>query len=497
MSILNLSSELLNEIASHLVPSMDDDTGSYDPDPDMRRCRLALLSLARTGNHNLHAIAIRHLYHTICIYDLRCLFDVLHTLVYHPHLANLVRVLNLATFLDVPLDNYTDAKSEALYAGITPDMKTFPLLRLCFGDDFDDTELRELSWSTVDDFAELSFGLLLCLTSRLESLHLHGPNWNAGDFDALTTVFASAYDDDESLHGGFLPRLSRLALSADPLADGPLLAMETPQCFMGAAGNIKHLELFGANLVQEDAVVDDPEKWRSVETIHATYACTSGSWWYALCSKARPRLKSVSISISPYYDGTSPIEWEGHGQGYNAAFALCAESLESLKLDFDYVGGYASHLGPGRQLDCVQGMQRLRYLEVSVTMLFASPQAMEEVNICDVLPGPLEKVCLRDDVTEPWVDLLSVGQDTEEETLGANLTVEDLEKEHVRLVRRAFLQLVLESEPRLPRLQSVRVVVNKTHWLFDEQQLGGLCTVEDEVARVTITCAPGPSRVRE
>ncbi|KAK0622510.1 hypothetical protein B0T14DRAFT_149264 [Immersiella caudata] len=470
MSLLSLSTELLNHIASHLIPTMDDDTGSYDPDPDFRSCRLALLSLVKTGNHKLHAIAIPHLYHTVCIYDIRCLFDFLHTLVHHPHLADFVRVLNLATFLDGRLDDCTDDKSQALYAGITPDMKAFSFLPLCFGDDFE-----ELSWSETDDFAELSFGLLLCLTNRLESLHLHSPNWNAGDLDPLAAVFASAYDDRAPLPGGFLPRLSRLALSADPRCDDPLLPAGTPGCFMGP-GNIKHLELFGANLQGDDEL--DLAKWRSVETIRISYAHATGSWWYELCSKARPKLRCVDISISPYSSGDdSPAN-----EGFNAAFALCAESLESLRLDFDSVGTHA-------WIDCVRNMHKLRYLDVSVAVLFASPTAMGRQNICDVLPPPLEELCLRDDVIEAWEDLLpDIDEDAE-----LDWSSPGLGKDAPGVIERALLQLALESESKLPRLRWVRVVVDER---LNERLLEGLftCPVERDGSRFTYTCVPRRSR---
>jgi hypothetical protein len=43
-------------------------------------------------------------------YDVRCLFDFLHTLVYQPHLADFVRVLDHAPFRDCRLDDYTDER---------------------------------------------------------------------------------------------------------------------------------------------------------------------------------------------------------------------------------------------------------------------------------------------------------------------------------------------------------------------------------------------------
>ncbi|KAK4447113.1 hypothetical protein QBC34DRAFT_410456 [Podospora aff. communis PSN243] len=481
MSLLGLSSELLYAIASNLVPSMEDDTGSFDPDPDIRRCRLALLSLAKAGNHTLRDITIPHLYHTICIHDLRCLFDFLHTLVYHPHLADFVRILNLATSLDDRLDDETDAKSEALYRGITPDMKAFPSVQLCFGEDE-----TEICWDNVVDFAEISFGLILCLTTKLQSLHLHLPNWNAGDCDSLAGVFESAYAEAPD---GFLPRLSRLALTADPRADDPLLPEKTPHCFMGPQGNIKYLELFGANLMEDEAVADKPEKWRGLETIHVSYAHTTGNWWYKLCSKAWPELKSVDISISPYF-GEGAID----GAGYNEAFALCTESLECLKLDFDYGGDYSSHLGPRKRLDCLSKMKKLNRLEVSVTALFTARMAIETVNICDVLPASLEEVCLRDDVADPWSDMVD-REPMEGET--TEWTAELLEKEHSKLVERSLLQLVLENEAKLPRLRQVRVIVNQKPWKFDTRHLEGLLVEETSTRAqstiVTVTRCPRQS----
>ena len=488
MSILNLPAELLDEIASHLVPSMKGDTGSYDPDPEFRRCRLALLSLVKTGNHHLHAIATRHLYHTICIDDLRCLFDLLHTAIHHPRLASFIRVLNLTATLEDALDDEVDARSAALYADITPDMKAFAFLNLCFGpdDDFDDGpegdsnndpsgKSHEISWTTADDFAELSFGLLLCLTYNLESLHLHGLGWDQSEFAPLADIFRSAELDNEVV---FLPHLSRIALSADPRVDGPTLPEGMPQCFMSSKGNIKHLELFGPCLIHWDLSEIDA-KWRGVETIRASYAYSTGAWWYHLCSQARPRLRVVDFELSP---GSVFSDLERLEVGCNDAFALCAESLEYLKVGLEPFTGDTSFLGPKRQL-CVREMHKLRYLETSVTVLFTSPDALEEADICDVLPASLEQIFLSEDLAEPWADLPK------------DLDEEDPEREHARLVERAFLQLMLESEQKLSRLQSVRVTARKAHWTFDERQLmWGPYTVEQMPRSLTITCAPKRER---
>jgi len=469
MSLLSLSNELLSEITRNLIPTMDTDLGSYEPHPDIKPCRLALLALSKTSRR-LNIISIPYLYHSICILDLRALFDILGTLILHDHLAGLVRVVNLATPLDQELDDYTDQKSEEIFADLTADTKAYGYLDRCFGDFFTG-DAGELTWSNCDGYPESACALLLCLVSELEALYIHLPNWNAGDYEVLMGFFETSYAEEGD--GTFAQRLSLLSLTANPHACDPFLPADTPQCFMGTAGNIKRLEIFGANLLfQDDDAPFTAAKWRNLEAIEVSYACTTGEWWYRLCKEARPKLKRIDISISPRFNEEG-VQCQ---PGYNEAFALCADSLEYLRFGVEWMHNYVSHLGPARGLSCLPSMQKLKYLEVSITVIFSSLATIKESDIRNCLPPSLETICLSDELWEPWQDSVP------------EKGTDDLVKEHAMALKRAMIQLVLYSEQKLPLLTDVHVRVNKSYWKFDETEVRGLCTVSEVGTAFHVDC---------
>jgi len=51
------------------------------------------------------------------------------------------------------------------------------------------TRPRTLHGKSCDDYPESACALLLCLTHKLETLYMHLPAWNAGEYDALVTFF--------------------------------------------------------------------------------------------------------------------------------------------------------------------------------------------------------------------------------------------------------------------------------------------------------------------
>ncbi|KAK5660622.1 hypothetical protein OQA88_13186 [Cercophora sp. LCS_1] len=293
------------------------------------------------------------------------------------------------------------------------------------------------------------------------ALYLHLTAWNAGEYEVLAGFFESSYDPaicDADFP--FAPHISTLSLTASPHAADPLLSEEMPQCLMGS-GAIKHLEVFGACLViNQDAPVGCeflPARWSSLETIRLLGAYMTGEWWYRLCKDARPRLRSVEISLSPRYD-------EGEGDvdkpGYNEAFLSCADSLQHLRI------------GPGlvtTGLPCLTSMARLTYLEASVTAIFPSPAAMRTADICDHLPPSLQSVTLVDNLVDPWPS--------------SDPPVKD--EEYASLLKMALSKLLLGSERTLPRLKRVSIQVRSTSWGdYHEKtpEVRNLCTVSSQSA---------------
>ncbi|KAK0640723.1 hypothetical protein B0T16DRAFT_448372 [Cercophora newfieldiana] len=436
MPLLDLSNELLNEIAMHLIPSMDGDLASYVPDPDIAVCRITLLSLAKT-NRRLNATAIRHLYHTVCIDDLHMLFALLRTFILNDDLADMVRVLSVFASLNEDLDPDTDEMSEQMFAGLTPDLKAHQFLGYCF-EDMDSMEASDLTWTNCDNYPQSACALLLYLTGKLEALYLHLPPWNAGDYRFINGVFEESSRGRETQDTpAFVPNLSSLSLTADPRASDPRLDSDVPQCLMGNQG-IKNLEIFGATLLHDKAGnFGDllPARWSSLETIRLPYVCTRGIWLHHMCEVARPRLKRIEIWLSPRLDQRAESDT---GPGYDQAFLLCADSLEHLKLGSRLVNS----------LPCLPSLLRLRSLELSVTDIFPTADAMRGADICDHFPPSLRSLFLVDDLWEPW------------EHSGSPVA----EEEYASLLKAAFSRLLLGSGKKLPRLRDVCVQVTASSW---------------------------------
>jgi hypothetical protein len=266
----------------------------------------------------------------------------------------------------------------------------------------------------------------------------------------------------------FLPRLSRLCLTADPEVSIPFLPDETLQAYMGF-GRIKRLELFGSYMVMEHTEFS-ADVWRNVEAIHIAYASTNGAWWYRLCNEARPKLKAIEISMSPYFSEPG----DKGAFGFNEALQLCTDTLKHLHLGMP---NHISHLGPDKRLSCLPSMKLLTHLKVPAMVLFKSSRAMREGNICDTLPPSLERLHLSEDIVcEPWLD----GDD------------EDFirEEEYAELLKRALLQLAFDSSGRLPRLATVHVTHSSQNWNGAGPELDAISKVERHGPITTVSFAP-------
>ena len=272
MELSALPTELLDQIAGYFIPTMHSDPHPNNPGPDIAACRRTLLLLARM-NKRLNAVAVRHLYHTVFIDDLRRLFTFLGTIIFDDYLASRVRVLNIFTSLDAQdLDFHTGGQSELKIARITPNMKAYQYLGRCFGDF---THPRDLMRANCAEYPQSACALLLCLVEGMEHLYLRVPTWNLGDCRTLSDFFERSCRDS---HLNFVPRLSSLSLIADPEIDNPTLGSGMPQHFLGS-GAIRHLEIYGACLLIDEGGFDQPflpARWSSLETVRLSLVCMSG-----------------------------------------------------------------------------------------------------------------------------------------------------------------------------------------------------------------------------
>jgi hypothetical protein len=326
----------------------------------------------------------------------------------------------------------------------------------------------DLTWGNCDDYPESACALLLCLTDKLEALYLHLPAWNAGEYDVLAEFFEDSWEQaqpESDPSYALLPHLSTLSLTADPRASDSLLPDDMPQAFMGGRA-IKHLEVFGASLLGNPEFPFLPERWSSLETICLPCAYLSGAWWYRMCKEARPKLKRVELFLAPRYDGEGGDANEP--SYYNEAFLLCADTLEHLRIG-----------SPGlvSGLPCLTSMNRLRYLEASVTYIFPTPDAMRAAaDICDHLPSSLQSIYLADDLWEPWP---TVDPPTTEE-------------EYAGLLKAALFQLLRGSAEKLPRLKAVCLRACPSSWGdYHEEtpEMRGLCRVSSRIgSSISMEC---------
>ncbi|KAK0620661.1 hypothetical protein B0T14DRAFT_235410 [Immersiella caudata] len=475
MGLFRLSNELLDAVSRSLIPQMDTALGAdprYSSVTDGQRALLALVKSCR----KLNVIATPYLYHTVCITDLGGLFDFLGVLVFNDHLTDLVRVLYITAPLDEYLDSDSDEKSEAIFARITPEMRAYAHLSRCFGD-FD--EPSELTCDNCNNYAESACALILSLVPRLEALYMHVPDQYVAEYTRLMEFFQQSCQKDDS---GFADHLSLLSLTVDPRIDCCLMSAKTPHRLMGS-GTIKHLELSGSQLIGGNG--DLASNWRSLETVKALRAYTTGAWWYQMCKDAGPKLRKVDISIAGGYN--QPVD---PGQsGFNEAFMLCATSLESLRLDFCSLSHTEAHLGPTGRLSSLPSMQRLARLDVPLTLIFSSTAAMDALSddICDRLPPSLRIIYLRE-AYPPWPasDMHGTGVNG------------DLVAGHNRLLKRSLVQMVLESSQKLPLLERVCIDGEVEGWDFDTAELGDLCTTDSRRGRdIVVDCVTLQSRRRD
>lgn len=444
MPLLSLPNEVLLIIARCFVDDAEPHLGSESFEFLGRR---ELLSLVKT-NRRLSAIATPLLYHIISVDSLDALLELLVAFFLNPRLAARVNVLGL--FLErysIQTTRSPRAKTILAFAGPAPGSSPHEdLARLVDPD---------IPWPCGEEGVGPACANLLRQTVNVHTLAIHClPLLLYGDTTGLAKSFRQLYRDP---HADFLPRLERLCLMV-PLDVGTAPLM--PHAYMNPRG-IKRLDQYGGDMSFFHERFD-PEPWRNVEVVRLSNVSTSGPWWYRMCWEARPRLRHVDICARFSFPGPGHFR----ARGFNEALHFCAATLERLHLNIGAKFHYMHDVGPGWHLSCLASMERLTHLELSATLLFPSPTAMGQADICAALPPSLEWLHLREDeVSAPWHGALF----PEEVPAWA---------EYARLLQRAVRQLVFESRGRLPRLKEVRLSQRGEAWDSLEPDLGAVATVD-------------------
>ena len=323
----------------------------------------------------------------------------------------------------------------------------------------------------------------------------------------------SLVENLNALHVHYPSRLLEGDISKDPF-----LCARTIDRLMGAAKNIRHLELRDARL--NGAASFHAAAWHQLATIKALDSVITGTWLYGLCAKAKARLRIIDIStphtFHPPMEKRDAVATNAmatdrkYGPGFNGVLKLCASSLEYLRLNVGWLPDHTWQLGPAKRLTSLRSMKKLKYLEAEPAVVFSSLRAMRNADICDFLPSSLETVRFIDEV---WCGR---GQDVTEGVEEEEAEVEEAEApvaprvpdlleigEHSKALRRAMLQLVLHSEQKLPLLRRVEIQYDEwtddreEYWVLDEEKdIQGLYTIyTDKTGTYTvISCVPLQAR---
>jgi hypothetical protein len=303
---------------------------------------------------------------------------------------------------------------------------------------------RDEYHENLSQFAEACCALILVFASNVVSLQmaLDFKEANQPKCPLLMSIITS------QVAPLALPRLQRLRLFKDPRRNCFELPPNLPQdCMLGR--RLKQIEVFEPDFLMREHFTKDA--WTHVETLHIDNASLSGAWLYALCKYARPPLKDIHISISPfirtdvYYNVLDP-----RAPGLDEALSFCIGTLQTLSLRFNNIRpSFEPHLGSQARFSCFPLMKVLSDLDIEPRYLFSSLDDMQSVSICDRLPRSLERLRLRETCfylgrRGPWE-----GEEDQPEV------------DYVDLLKSALLELAFKSADRLPQLERVSLKSEK------------------------------------
>ncbi|KAL2117413.1 hypothetical protein VTJ04DRAFT_7073 [Mycothermus thermophilus] len=491
MSLMNLPNEILAEICKTFVTRLRDTPDAIlkmNDGDDLYYSRYNLVVLALT-NRRLNAIATRFLYQTIRISNLDSLYFLVARLLEAPRLAELVSELSITANVGTSAYNF----EEEDYVGFEELMRTIDhdingaratyqrIVKLCpdldsfFSKLFGQCGSRidcpeEHHYRCPDGSGEAACALLLLLTSRVHTFHLARLSFHAPGYPYLVSIF------DASMVSHVLPRLKRLLLASDPTDDSIRLPVGCPREFM-VGRKINHVELQAPDLLDAES---SWEMWEHVETLHMKDTYVSGTWWYLLSKEARPPLKEIEISVSPFDNEEQEVE-DLESPGLNEALGFYTGTLQKLRVHLgDRMTIQEPYLGPQKRLACLSSMKVLTHLDISARLLFSYMDDMSNCNICDRLPSSLQRlrldqtddICLDDN---PWLYWNQEDYDLVQATPSWDGPCYDT------LFERALRQLAFESTEKLPCLEKVLVARRIVGWVrFGPPELGLTVTWTEE-----------------
>ena len=437
--------ELLSNIAKHLQPGPPKNI-TEDTDPEADSCRRSLLALVKTCKA-WQRVTLPFLYHTVRIATYGQLRALLSTLLDHKEgevLALHIKVLVIVRWARPGPGE--DKRRPGSYSFLTEEMGRIAALmpggeyrrycNLCLGDA---SEVNYLEHPTrgPHHLADSAFcSLLLCLTTKLEGLHVRASEAYAQEWEVFLDFWKFCCRGEER---GLLHGLKRVALHT---CRGAVISATGGTNFKQKLQINEHnTRWIGATRYMFPPQQNFSEaEFGGLEEIEVQSSIVEPRWWRPLCQRAR-RLRRITITWN------ERVIHREHATGFIGTFELPTNALEYLRLDVPYLYDDPTGMPTLQGLAC----QRLRALETAVGNMVPLTHTLEEwkqlasasihvdEDFTDLVS--LERLCL-------WVE----GYDeafVEKQEVGLQVVAE---------------QLLVYGERKCPKLKSLRVGVTKLDW---------------------------------
>ncbi|KAK5656474.1 hypothetical protein OQA88_4857 [Cercophora sp. LCS_1] len=477
MKIVSLPNEMLHDIARQLSPRWTEaylakeNNSSLEATAKSRRDDLvALIKVNRKFRH----IATEHLYRSIRITDNVSLGMLARTLVKKESRGAMVRHLHLTnTHFGVAGEN--DAR--IVMALLKTVQKKYPKVdsairrHLAQGAAVDPNALRPHT-------AALACALVLCLSPGLRVWRVDKQQESNEPWDLCWRICRSFADEPPEPASADEPKPPKPFGSIKSLlTQGHPEFFNLVEIFVpGSLANVT-LTMGGFRGIEqvETGFDRNPGRWKDLTGLRLLDAHISGDWFYSMCKKEFKSLESIDIRA----DCPSVVVHEGAppemrvDPGFNDAFALRAGTLKSLR--FTPCRNRLSwkvYLGADQRLSCLPSLVHVTHLHVPLTALFALPEEIEEMSLCDLLPPNVEYVDIDAQFDCNWYIWEHIVLNPYDE-MPAPSFLDQCSGEHQRLVRAKVSQLAEHCAAKLPRLMQAAFVVDNLPDVFMPNQWPG------------------------
>ncbi|PVH69783.1 hypothetical protein DL98DRAFT_578160 [Cadophora sp. DSE1049] len=466
MPLLTLPNDVLHKILELFVIPLDAANtypGTYsNPRREWVPARKALYQLTLTSR-KFSRLATHFLYQSIFIFDYLQLMLLLRSLVEDEHLGTYVRSIamlrklefdnlhvGVADVFEVNWRSAADAFNKVNWRSIAVAPRSQRFLSICIHDDWLDAEDVADGADRLGELAESVFALILCMTTRLQSLYMATPDCHFTQYETFMHCLDELYKV-EALRSDVLTSLVEIVLVADLEISDTRMNMGVLARLMRFS-DVRQLEIFGDQLYADIDTIEEVaglEVLGNLEDIKLDGSFTLGRGWDMLCRHC-PKLKLIEMFPSAYSE-----DFGGYATKYNlnTGFLRRADTLQSLSINTGIDEGFLEELGPDGRLSCLPHLIHLTHLTVELYVLYGHPRNLppvlspdhpesdHEMDLRNILPPSMK--CL--DIDAQWDSSALVDYwNAETRTTYAHRQTDML------------VRLVEDSRPKLPHLSYVR-----------------------------------------